>query len=186
VREAFVKGRNHGSYNGHGGTFVVKHDGSGPHEAGDNPGVSSVRQEQLTQRREIAARVRAWVDEQVKLDPSASVRQLSIACGWDGSHLGTVLRRLEVGKDVRTETLRTIATTIGRPFAWLETGEMPEGIRLADLPAWPEASAAALERHRDLTPEAVAAIGKMRVPELPKRFDAGVVAQLARAWADAT
>lgn len=83
----------------------------------------SVRAPQIAQRREIAARVRAWVDEHKaalqREDPGAdyTVRQLSLACGWDGSHLGTVLRRLESGRDTRTETLRTIATQMGRPLA---------------------------------------------------------------------
>lgn len=137
------------------------------------------------QRREIAARVRAWAEERAAADPGYSVRQLSIACGWDGSHLGTVLRRLENGRDVRTETLRTIATTMGRPVSWLESGVMPEGVLLGDLPGWTEAAAGAIERFR-LDPAHVAAIGQMRVPVAPRRLDAHVVAQLARAWADAT
>lgn len=73
----------------------------------------------------IADRIRAYAEEQ-----GISPRALSLACGWDGSHLGTVLRRLDAGKDVRTATLDTIAATMGRPVTWLLTGETPEGARL--------------------------------------------------------
>lgn len=186
VDVSVVRARNHGSHYGQSGTVIVKHDGSRPYEACVNGDVSSVRAEQLAKGREIAARVRAWVDEQKEHDPAYSVRKLSLACEWDGSHLGTVLRRLEAGKDVRTETLRTIATGIGRPLSWLESGVMPEGVLVAELPGWPEASAGAVRDFR-LTPEQVEEIGRMRVPFVPRRpLQPHNVAALARTWSDMT
>lgn len=144
----------------------------------------SSREERADQRRQIAARIRQHVED-VKAEISDySVRKLSLECGWDGSHLGTVLRRLEAGKDVRAETLRTIATTIGRPVSWLETGIMPEGIRLADCKGWAEAAAAAMAETKGLDPAALEAVGNMRVPFEPKRLRGSVIGQLARVWMD--
>ncbi len=124
--------------------------------------------------------MRAYCTEQ-----GVSPRQLSLTAGWDGSHLGTVLRRLERGRDVETGTLTTIAKYMGRPFVWLVTGEMPEGVRLDGLPGWAAVAAEAVERF-GLDPAAVAAVGAMCVPEAPKRLEAHTVAALARSWSDAT
>lgn len=171
--------------------MVVKHHGSPDSRITGDSCLDRVvpinsREERAAQRREIAGRIRAHVAERKAEDPDYSVRKLSLSCGWDGSHLGTVLRRLEAGKDVRAETLRTIAMTIGRPVAWLETGTMPEGVLLKDCPGWKEAASAALAASRTLDPAAVEAVGHMRVPAPPRHLTGYVVAQMARAWMEAS
>ncbi len=127
----------------------------------------------------IADRIRAYAEEQ-----GISPRALSLACGWDGSHLGTVLRRLDAGKDVRTATLDTIAATMGRPVTWLLTGETPEGSRLDAHPGWSDADTVAAERYR-IDADTLRAIGGWRLPEPLPAVDAAFVVAVARAYLDA-
>lgn len=162
--------------------MVVKHDCSRDDVPWENRAVSNP----------IADRVRAYVaerDAEIRLgDPDAetfTVRKLSLLCGWDGSHLGTVLRRLDAGKDVRRATLETIATQMGRPEAWLTTGQMPPGFRLADAPGWDQSAAEARERFK-VPAEAVDAIGQTYVPKAPRHLDGQAIAILARTLDDMT
>ena len=164
--------------------MVVKRHRSAPPEFGLDQGVGSLRAEQLQQRREIAGRVRTWVEERQRTEPDYSVRQLSIACGWDGSHLGTVLRRLELGRDTRTETLRTIATGMGKPLPWLETGIMPKGVRLDTLEGWEELAERAAKEGR-VPREAIDRFGALSVEKLPANLTPFLLAKMARDWADA-
>lgn len=96
-----------------------------------------------------------------------------------------MLRRLERGHGVESGTLITIAKYMGRPFGWLVTGEMPEGIRLDALDGWPAAASNAVTKFA-VDPAAVAAVGAFLAPETPKRLEAHIVAALARSWSDAT
>lgn len=132
----------------------------------------------------MAARVHAYVEEQKTRDPEYSVRKFSLECGWDGSHLGTVLRRMQLGKDQRGETLRTIAKQMGKPLSWLETGEMPEGYRLDEAPEWAVAVAAAIVRYK-LDPALLAAMGASRLPYPPKHLDEHVLEKFMHFWRDA-
>jgi len=109
-----------------------------------------------------------------------SVRQLSLQCGWDGSHLGTVLRRWRAGGDVRDATTETIAREMGVPPDYLRTGHMPAGIRVADLQEWPAVSAAIVKALK-LSPESLALLADSRVPEKPDDVEAFLFA-FAQAW----
>lgn len=128
------------------------------------------------ERAAIADRIEAYCKEH-----ETTPRKLSLACGWDGSHLGTVLRRLRIGRDVRRETIITIAREMGRPREWLETGTMPEGIRVGDLPEWP-ALAEELATRLRVPPERITLIAESRLPMKPTNV-AAFMLLFSQAWA---
>lgn len=130
--------------------------------------------------RQIATRIRARITEM-----GTSESALAESLGKHRSVLSTILRRLEKGGNIRSDTLTTLERALGKSQQWILTGEEGEGIRLSDLPAWAAVAEEALDRYR-VSADALDAVGKMRIPATPKRFDAAFVSALARAWSDAT
>ncbi len=129
--------------------------------------------------RQIAARVRARLKEM-----GTSESDLAVGLGRHRSVFSTILRRLEKGGNVRSDTLRTLEGAIGKSQQWILTGEEAEGVRLADIPGWAAISAEAGARYK-LAPEALEEVGRMRLPSVPTHFDAAFVGALAHAWAAA-
>lgn len=130
--------------------------------------------------KEIAARVRARIAEMGQSESSLAEKS-----GRHRSVFSTILRKLEKGGRVRSDTLATLAIVLGKSEQWIFTGEEAEGVRLADVPGWAAISAEAATRFK-LPPEALEAVGKMRMPSTPKHFDTAFVGALARIWIDAT
>lgn len=133
--------------------------------------------------KEIATRIRARIAEM-----GISESELAEREGKHRSVYSTILRGLADGsrQGLRGDTIKTFVRLLGKTEQWILTGEETEGIRLSDLPEWSTASAEALARFKGVTPEILDAVGKMRVPAPPKRFDAAFVGALARIWDDAT
>lgn len=133
--------------------------------------------------KEIAARIRARIAEM-----GISESELAERDGKTRSVYSTILRGLMDGsrKNLSRGTLARFEMLLGKSKQWIETGEEPDGVRLADLPEWPAVSAEALARFKGVTPKILESVGKMRVPSRPKVFDAAFVGALARLWDDAT
>lgn len=120
----------------------------------------------------------------------ASERELARRAGFAAeNHVNTMLRRLDAGRAIEVDTLVSLSGALGRSLDWLATGVEVEarpapGVRLRDVPGWPEAEADA--RRRGCREGAVRAVGESRWPTAPPaaRF-APLVVALARAWSDA-
>jgi hypothetical protein len=108
----------------------------------------------------------------------------SVAVFGDRTVLSTTLRRLDAGGGLRTPTLEKLEQFLGKPSAWILTGDEVEGIRLCDVPGWNEAAAKATERF-GFSSSQIEGAGRMRVPTMPTRMDEVVVAGFVRAWGDA-
>lgn len=128
----------------------------------------------------ISERVRQRIGEM-----NTTESAVSEALGWDRTVLSTILRRVDAGGTMHDDTVVKLERFLGKSAHWIRTGEELEGVRLGSLEAWPEVSAAAAERFK-LTKEALDVVAAMRVPSVPRIFDAAFVASLARAWMDAT
>ncbi len=128
----------------------------------------------------IAKRIRERIAEMGQTESG-----LAEALGRDRTHISTQLRRLDAGGNLRSDTLQLFERALGKSSQWILTGQEPEGVRISDVPGWAEVAVEATSRYK-LPPEAVEAVGRMRVPAVPARFDAAFVGALARAWSDAS
>lgn len=115
----------------------------------------------------VADRIRAYVDERRKVEPSYSRRKLSVAAGLNSSQLTMILRRLDDGADIDAGILESIAKEMGRTLSWILTGKdaaPAHGVQLRDLPGWAKAAADARARYPRLTDQSIARLGAVIVP----------------------
>lgn len=126
-------------------------------------------------RSPIAERVRARLAEM-----RMSERAASEALRWTPTVLSTILRKLDQGGAVNSDTLRALEQLLGRPAAWILTGDEPAGVLLSDCPGWAAAAREARDRY-GLTDEQIAAVARCRFPAAPRHVDA----LLIRAISDA-
>lgn len=132
----------------------------------------------------VADRIRAYVDERRKVEPSYSRRKLSVAAGLNSSQLTMILRRLDDGADIDAGILESIAKEMGRTLSWLLTGKdaaPAHGVQLRDLPGWAKAAADARARYPRLTDQSIARLGAVTVPAAPRSLEPSTLIALATA-----
>jgi hypothetical protein len=135
--------------------------------------------EELEERRQIAHRVRARIAE---LGTSESA--IAESWGKDRTVLSTQLGRVEAGGNLRDDTLRKLAVSLGKSIGWILTGVEEPGFRLADQPGWAGAAKEAQERF-GFSDEVVKEAGEMRAPLRPGRLDAHTAEGFIRTWMNA-
>jgi hypothetical protein len=143
----------------------VVHDTRGYHAIPE--GVKADLAEEAIGADPVADRIRAYVDERRKVEPSYSRRKLSVAAGLNSSQLTMILRRLDDGADIDAGILESIAKEMGRTLSWILTGKdaaPAHGVQLRDLPGWAKAAADARARYPRLTDQSIARLGAVIVP----------------------
>jgi hypothetical protein len=94
--------------------------------------------------------------------------------------LSTILRRVDDGGGLNTDTLARLERLLGKPAQWILTGEERAGVRLCDCPGWTEAAAEARERF-GLTEEQIAGAGATTWPRMPRHVEPSLVRALVDA-----
>ena len=123
----------------------------------------------------IADRIRAEIKAR-----GTVVTAFSQAIGWEAGQLGMILRRLDAGGNLRSDTAEYLAAKLEHSVHWLFTGEEP-GPALSTLPGWAEARAGASGR---VSEEALDVVGAWRVAKPPSQISVAFVLALARAYED--
>lgn len=126
-------------------------------------------------RSPIAARIRLRLGE-LGLSETAAAERL----GWTRTVLSSILRRVDAGGGLNTETLAALEKLLGKPAQWLLSGEEPAGVRLDACPGWDEAVRVARERWQ-LTDEQIAHVAACRFPVGPRHVDAALVRAISDA-----
>jgi hypothetical protein len=130
----------------------------------------------------VADRIRAYVKERQRGEPKFSMRSLSRASGLNPTQLTMTCKRLDEGADIDTSILVSVAAAMGRTHHWLLHGTEhagPAGVRLRDLPGWPDAAAQARARYPRLTVKSMDRLGESTVPEVPTHLDVASIVALA-------
>ena len=122
---------------------LVNPDLDGSAVAPDRAAVSKVRNRAIAARcRETQARLGVAEGKKV------SDREIDRRAGLAEGHTAQALRSLEQGKTITVDTFLDIATGLAVDPGWLLTGA--GGLRLGDLPEWPEIETSTRARYKTI------------------------------------
>lgn len=127
---------------------------------------------------QVAGRIRARLAELGYTESSFAEK-----LGRERTVISTILRRLDQGGNLRTDTIKLLVQHLGKSEQWLLTGTESRGTRMADVPGWAEAARAAAARHR-FTDDEIAAVADWTMPTPPSHADEKTVTALVRVLQD--